>query len=324
MSTKGLRPPVYLQIEDGAVVLPAARTLANLPAGTPSRHESLRRRHPTASYSASVGTVGAALAIVLSLLEAGRDWSAEPSAKARHDQLLFAYEGLLHALMNHMEDCVWILKSLTRQPDLKHDPAAKRYKIEVDDYRNHIGNVVNAIKHRQGRLRLLQMLGPQFASSGYYVERGAGDGVGPDPDVHARGLTAFSFNRDLKLHVCEFLQTSASLASAVETMLKIAPAADHQGGRNQLLEQVSAVSRLEEQYFPDEYEKPRPDLFVTADVMSIRAGFVSSEGWQPFAGLRVQINMHMVGDDHTREWKVPYADISSLAQQRPRVRESKD
>ena len=59
--------------------------------------------------------------------------------------------------------------------------------------------------------------------AGYFVTVGLlGGGIGPDPDIHPR-ITAFSFNRDLRFHLCHFLLTSAHLAQAVEGLSGVGP-----------------------------------------------------------------------------------------------------
>jgi len=292
--------------------LPATRVLEQIPPGHTSRHDSLGLRHPLGLYNSSVATLSQRLtrATRLLALVINPEAASADVVQADKEDLLDAYEALLHALMHHMEDCVGVMKGFTRDDAaFAKENAVKKYGQAVRQYRSHMGKVVNRIKHAQGRLRLLTVrLGPsQFG--GYFVDRGLpGGGVGPDPDIHKGGLTAFSFNRDLRYHVCQIVFTSEELAVAIERLTGVsrngAPPA-----RQPLGSAVADVASLPETYFPDEYEKPRPVLRFEGGAPSGRqlvVGFESSDGGRPFAGRTFQVHLERRGNGATRSWKVPY------------------
>jgi hypothetical protein len=299
--------------------LPATRVLDQIHPGHITRHDSLGLRRPLGVYNTSVATLAQRLTGVTRLLALviNPEAASGDVVEANKENLLDSYEALLHALMHHMEDCVGVLKGFTRDDAaFPKESAVKRYGQAVRQYRSHIGKVVNRIKHQQGRLRLLTVrMGPS-RFGGYFVERGLpGGGVGPDPDIHQGGVTAFSFNRDLRYHVCEIVFTSAALADAIERLTGVSrsgapPARQPLGGA------VADVASLPETYFPDEYEKPRPVLRLEGDAPSGRrlvVGFESSDGWRPFAGRTFQVDLELRGDGATRSWKLPYGPGSSGA-----------
>ena len=152
--------------------------------------------------------------------------------------------------------------------------------------------------------------------AGYVVERGLpGGGVGPDPDIHEGGVTAFSFNRDLKYHLCHVILTSAAVAVAVSRLTGASTIAEPPTGQP-LGAGASYVMDLAETFFPDEYEKPRPVLRIERTQSGgdqVRVGFVSSDGWRPFAGRHFQVTLDLRGDGATRSWKVPYGLSSAGA-----------
>ena len=200
--------------------------------------------------------------------------------------------------MQHMDDCINILRGFTvDRRDFDKTRHVKVYRRAVDQYRSHIGKVAGRIKHRQGRLTLLTARLGASSFAGYFVAVGLADGgVGPDPDIHKHGLTAFSFNRDLRFHLCHVLLTSACLAQAVEGLtgarLKSNPS------MTQLTDSLSGVIGLPETYFPDEYEEARPILrFATGQDAShqLVADFVSSEGWRPSARHNLRLTLRTQG-----------------------------
>ena len=209
-----------------------------------------------------------------------------------------------------MDDCINILRGLTVDSRVfGKNRYVRVYRRAVDQYRSHIGKVVGRIKHQQGRLTLLTVRHGASSFAGYFVAVGLADGgVGPDPDIHRLGWTAFSFNRDLRFHLCHVLLTSAHLAQAVEGLTGTGPV-EVEPANDPLTGSILGAIRLPETYFPDEYEKARPILrFETGHDGSQRlvVDFVSSKGWRPFARQAFEIKLTTHGDGSTRSWKIPY------------------
>ena len=303
-------PAVFRSDTNGNVVLPAAAVLAGLPEQFSSRHGELGLRRPLGTYNTSVAVVAQRVTRVISLLrtvvpETGSGHTESPQ---QADALLESQEALLHGLMQHMDDCLNILRGFTVDSrDFDKNRYMRVYRQAVDQYRSHIGKVVGRIKHQQGRLTLLIVRLGASSFAGYFVAVGLADGgVGPDPDIHKHGLTAFSFNRDLRFHLCHVLLTSASLAQAVEGLTGARPV-EVEPVKGPLTDSVFGAIGLPETYFPDEYEEARPILrFETGQDAShqLIADFVSSKGWRPFAGQTFQVTFSTHGDGSTRSWKL--------------------
>jgi hypothetical protein len=270
-------------------------------------------RSAVAIYNTSVAAIAHRLAMATRVLDlvSRSEPEAPDASRSAKEELLESYESLLHSLMHHMEDCLGVLKGFTTDDAAfsKHS-AIKEYGKRVREYRSHIGLVVNRIKHQQGRLRLMNVRLGHLRFAGYFVERGLpGGGVGPDPDIHRGGITAFSFNRDLKYHLCHVMLTSEALAAAVSRLTRASPSAVPATGQP-LGSGLAYVMDLAETFFPDEYEKPRPLLRSEPDVGGadrLRIGFVSSDAWRPFAGRRFHVTLELRGDGATRSWKIPYS-----------------
>ena len=284
----------------GNVVLPATAVLAGLPGQLSSRHGELGLRHPLGIYNTSVTRVEERFRRVVELLS---------TPEQQRNELLDSQEALLKALMEHMDDCVNILRGFTASKrDFDKNRHVRAYRQAIEEYRAHIGKVVGRLKHQQGRLTLMtvQLATSRFA--GYFVTIGLlGGSIGPDPDIHPH-ITAFSFNRDLRFHLCHFLLTSVHLARAVEALTGARPDYPAKGA---LADVIKAVMALPETYFPDEYKKRRPVLRFEAEQVASRqlfVNFMSSKGWQPLAGQTMLIRLTTRGDGVTRAWKIPYSN----------------
>ena len=282
---------------NGHVILPAKAVLAALTGQLQSRHGELRLRHPLGTYNTSVNLVANRIARVVSLLP------------QQDGALLEAQESLLHALMQHMDDCINILRGFTAdRQDFEKNPHVKAYSRALKQYRSHIGKVTGRIKHQQGRLTLLTARLKAGTFAGYFVAVGLEDGsVGPDhPDIHPN-ITAFSFNRDLRFHLCHVLQVSASLARAIEGLTGVTPTEAAPLGDNTLTRSVLELSDLKELYFPDEYKKLRPVLQFRGHGTSrtLVAALVQPAVPRTFLWNAVmELKTH--GDGATRSWKIPY------------------
>ena len=153
--------PMFRSDANGNVVLPAKAVLAGLPEQLPSRHGELGLRHPLGIYNISVAAVAERVTRVISLLQAvvPERGSGQTESPQQADALLESQEALLYVLMQHMDDCLNILRGFTVDSrDFDKNRYVKVYRRAVDQYRSHIGKVVGRIKHQQGRLTLL--IGP--------------------------------------------------------------------------------------------------------------------------------------------------------------------
>jgi hypothetical protein len=186
--------------------LPAVSVLRRLAADVASRHTELGLRHPLGIYNMSITKIAHACSRVMEALPHVEIASARtPEAKEGDARLIDAYEALLHALMHHMDDCQSILRCLASTENYRKEPAVKEFEKAVCEYRDFIGILVNRVKHEQGRIRPITVRLDMFRFGGYFVESGlATGGVGPDRKIHRDG-EAFSFNRDLRYHMCQLV-----------------------------------------------------------------------------------------------------------------------
>lgn len=86
----------------------------------------------------------------------------------------------------------------------KAKPAGwKQFRDATREYReNHIGLIVNTLKHKQGELCPIYFQSPIEFRPGYYLRDVLpGEAMGPSRELHSGGNTAFSFARDMLVHL---------------------------------------------------------------------------------------------------------------------------
>jgi len=122
-----------------------------------------------------------------------------------------------------MDDCESILQCfLPLNTKIAKVPEVRAYLNSIEEYRTHIGKVVNHIKHKQGRIRSIALYLDEAPQLGYFVEGPDKDGsLGPAPHIHAGGGSAFSYARDIRLHIHALYYVSQQLAKAILSIAAI-------------------------------------------------------------------------------------------------------
>lgn len=204
---------------DTGGVAPRALSVLSSNFSGPMYHQEQGLRPPFGIYAVSIANVIAAFEDVLPLLQQAHevDLRSKERAVGWDNDLLKAMQTLLYSLMEHFDDCESILKGFL-EPGTKHSEVdeVKNYERGISKYREHIGKVVNHIKHKQGRLRSIALYGPDDFHLGYFVEGPDAEGsLGPAPHIHMNGATAFSYSRDLRLHFHGLYYISEQLSQSI-------------------------------------------------------------------------------------------------------------
>ena len=116
-------------------------------------------RHPLGIYNVSRSAVVASLSKTINTLlrvTYERPFLVTTSKKGDRSlmyTLLAAQKDLLYALMEYLDDCENIMACFFSSKSMRNeDSHVKLYRKSTEEYRNHIGKVVNYLKHSQGRL----------------------------------------------------------------------------------------------------------------------------------------------------------------------------
>jgi len=209
-----------------------------------------------------------------------------------YGELLSEYRTLLYHLNEHFDACYSALRSvcapLEGKPplfdeaflDKANPPGWRAFRDGIRGYkRDHIGALVNAMKHRQGELCTVFFYSSMEFRPGYYLRDVLPTGaLGPSPALHNGGETAFSFARDLMLHLWWLYKSGDLLATALDTILRVvhkeqvqerAAAFDH-ANLGLLLKRCAGVRP---EFFPDETSKPYPRIVCRPDLTALSLEF---------------------------------------------------
>ncbi|MFI4939771.1 MAG: hypothetical protein ACHP7O_05450, partial [Burkholderiales bacterium] len=225
-------------------------------------------RHPSAAYNISLDLIARrVIAVVDRLSETQQQLQFAVDQKTiSDDPLLEAMDHLLDALMEHIDVCGAIIRSFFSPDDNKRfDKILRDFKTSIKLYGKHIGCIDNYIKHNQGKLCSVRFQWSTGICIGYFVEGPVkGGGLGPVEIIHPGENTAFSFNRDIRYHVCSVFAIGSRLAHALHTVdkrLVATPVAKEAGIRDTNWSKViDMVAALPTVFFPDEDVKDVPNV----------------------------------------------------------------
>lgn len=291
-------------------VAPRATTALEAAKEFPTFQTRLKLRHPLAIYNISISQVVARFSTTLkSYKQLSLPFSTSKEQEERSAAFLDALDALLDSLLEHIDDCNNVIRCFFESDsDTSYKRIYTQFKSSIRPYRDHIGKVVNKIKHEQGRLRPISFSWPGGSSYGYFVEGANHEGaVGPDEDIHEGGNTAFSVARDFRFHLCGIYYVGTHLAQAVYEASGIGTNHRHvcaQGteGLAELIQEISAIPPI---FFPDEIKKLIPSVKVsTRSGALIACGKLHHEKVTILPSAKVQVNF--VGDGVTKTFRMPY------------------
>lgn len=256
----------------------------NAVAAIPDRlsfHTEHQHRHPKSAYATSLRRITEQW---VKALDARDNLFAEHNFEGKESTepvLLAEYERLLYRLNEHLDACFSALRSLcsaAKSTDSDAQvltksklPGWKQFREAVNPYRkNHIGLIVNTLKHDQGELCAIHFKSSLEFRPGYYLRDVLPSGaLGPSPKLHSNGNTAFSYSRDMMLHMWWLFRIGEQLAEAVRTALRvkhghILEELPVEPGDSRWDEVVRRCAALKLEFFPDEVSKPYPRILFQA------------------------------------------------------------
>lgn len=295
--------------DDKGIALPAQVALEALPASLPLFHADYERRHPLAAYNVSISMVSARGKTVCDAVASAFPVGAGKTNKSAAIGVLEAQDAFLDSLIEHLEDCKGVLLCFSPKGENPHKAVIEAYERGVQPYRDHVGLLVNHIKHKQGRLCFTEMRSQRVVVPGYWLEQvKAGGEVGPHDQLHRSGHTAFSFFRDLRLHAVQVVAVSTNLARGVEAITLQPSNATRASQDPGILSFLQAVSALPAFVFPDEVVDPWP--LVSAPKHrgrhSLRIRVECPSAGTPLSFSRGEFSSTARGDGVTRAFQFPY------------------
>lgn len=242
-------------------------------------HFEYEIRHPLGIYKNSIREIANHFNRTFNDLEALRKEYVEKNTTTTFKSLLESQKDLLYRLREFIDDCYLILQGLSPL-DGKHYPKTmfsnqylrkikypgfKSFERNIARYKNdHVGAIVNAMKHKHRKLRGIFIYSKRDRSTfipGYYVEGTSKKGMlAPCRSVHPDENSAFTFNRDLKLHIWNFFAIDKALFDAVNAAKQawdIAESkAENDNDNIDLSSIVEQALNLPHQFYEDEQQKP--------------------------------------------------------------------
>jgi hypothetical protein len=161
----------------------AVPVLEQIPLGA-TFHDDWNTRPPLGIYNVSLAALPRRFNAVLKCLQELTSKPLKPGPKFEDHsrELLDAHEDLLYALFEHLEDCGKLAVTFfPKVAETKREALLKQYRRALKPIDDHLGRIVNAIKHRQARLGLVEVSNELFSIPGYCVQSIVSPGlVGPD------------------------------------------------------------------------------------------------------------------------------------------------
>lgn len=288
----------------------------------PFHHEAHRVRHPLGIYNVSLARVLDRFETALQRHESivktrpfERKDDCASGAPPWLREFLTAYEQLLYALAEHVEDCYTILETCLPPGELKKHPARKAYLDATDEYRDQIGRFVNYIKHQHGRLRLMAIADDEGCNLSYYVEGIGPDGcLGPAIEVHGNANTMCNVGVDLRFHFGHLYVLGLHLSRAVESIL--GEGIDSDQGSDRLNESLIRIAEtvhslplsFNVSHMRDTATFVRLFRFGQDTALVVRhpASLVFDD--RPEVSSRAKSHIYMESDGTTRQFAFPHLD----------------
>lgn len=291
------------------VALPRAATVLKDIGGISVFHDEYGFRHPFGAYNLSLAAIGMRICRLVEAINSQLADHATTGKPGSGEAILESTDHLLDAAMEHLDVCHSIVSSFVNPADAPRRKAAfSQLKREIEPYRRHIGLVDNYIKHNQGRLRLVEFTWPGHRCLGYFVEGPISSGViGPAREIHSDANSAYSFNRDIRYHLCSIFAVGARLANvlySIDKRLVGSPIREVATRDSDWMKAIRLTADLPQTFFPDEVAKPIPEIRVSNDRVVVSAPSARAKATAPPNGATIAAAYS--GDGVTRSFKLPY------------------
>lgn len=238
----------------------------------PSMSAVILLKHPHTMYIDSLRTITRRVNTVLDHLDQNGD--------TNNDLLNDKVDNMLDSFMEHYDDILNILRLLVEisSNKKKFEKIKNKYVKQIKITRDHLGLIVNRIKHDQRKVSCFSIIGNnQKKYFGFFIE-GVDENnfIVPDPEIHKnfKGMrTAFSFARELRLSLVNIFIVSAIVETFISEALGKLNIPTVPIKPNQFLKEfqdlIKRVSVFNNSFFIDEMVKDEPFISVTDSKVKI-------------------------------------------------------
>lgn len=288
-----------------------------------SFHAEHGKRHPKSAYGASLRAIADQWIKTLDQLDNLHREHNWQGTETGFPELLSRYHELIYRLNEHFDACFSALRSLCPSTSAKPTvfdsqflnqaklPGWKQFSEAIKHYReDHLGLLVNTLKHQQGELCAIHFYSATEFRPGYYLRDVLPNGsLGPSAKLHSSGDTAFSFSRDMLMHLWWLYRIGDLLASTAITALRIQHGHELQENHQVMPEGkweevIRRCSELKPDFFPDEIFKPYPRVLFQAKSHSMTLEFPTTARGHRAGEMRITTALSV--DVEHRTNKLPY------------------
>lgn len=288
-------------------------------------HRQHRLRHPWSLYKISVDQVFTSFTDVLERHDRIRKFVSTADESREFELLMSSYKSFLYTLREHIDDCYLVFKTLVSIAASKPVRFQRQFLKnagfkELQPFEEaiawyltgHLSPLVNTLKHHQGRLRWIYFHGSNQLRPGYFLEQVGKEGaVGPSETIH-NGNTAFSFCRDIKLHLFALYFISEKVVDAISKTVeessgsKLNPTSRVQA--TEFRQALESVAKIELEVFPNELnvECALVEVVTNGGDTQLRLTFPETAPNRAFPSVLTISGFPMWADEFTRTFRLPY------------------
>lgn len=212
----------------------------------------------------------------MELARSGNRKKSPEDTLVRMDNIRLDVFSMIFHCGNFIEACQTIIKTLIHDNTKSAGKAAKEFNAMTEPYRSHVSKIINEIKHKHRRVRVLSADWGENIILGYYIEGVVEKGlIGPDPLIHKRHgsiATGYSLNWELQNHLVNMYFTAMCLESALSKAIphiKNLKAANEVASNKTLNENLSRhlskISEIPALYLPNEFSGAQYSVLKKGD-----------------------------------------------------------
>lgn len=258
--------------------LSAFSAISSLPESN-LHHFDYELRHPLGIYRNSIREISQLFHSSLSALSVLQEEYIVHKTTNSYASVIDIYKNLLYRLREFIDDCYLIMQSIAPVDDNLYPkiifsnqylkkvkyPGFKSFEGIISYYKNeHVGAIVNSIKHKHRKIRGIYFYSKnehKLFIPGYYIEGASKKGMlAPCRSVHSDENSAFSFNRDLKLHVWNLYLIDSALNAAINAAKNAWCLGKNDTNVSNesydLVRIIEKVSKMPHQFYDDEQSRP--------------------------------------------------------------------
>ncbi|WP_454018457.1 hypothetical protein [Azospirillum sp. Marseille-Q6669] len=273
-------------------------------------------RHPFARYSTSIDSIVHHLGSTISSYEKVKLSHTQIDKDGEWaNELISNQKQLLYTIAEHFDAIDEVIFSFfENKQDYLRNKRVKSFFSLISKYKDRARIPVNRMKHNGSNIRAIIFYGNGNIVPGYFIEGIVGEGfIGPDTNVHKDGNSAYSFARDLRLHIFHIYYISRQLSHLIEQLNKPVSPNKFNVKCYWIEDFARRINNIHDAYYFDEVKLPNPSIKIGKSISRTRIELTYRSS-QPkpvhvvsIIGQPWRYRVHFGGDGVTDIFKAPYS-----------------